>query len=212
MRGGTPPKIYPGDQFGRLTVIEYVFSNKGRWYRCSCSCEQNREYTVKARYLLSGTTKSCGCIRKEKAREKANKKPNYKHGYASKLTLQPEYRTWSSMKNRCYNQKGPNYSRYGGRGITVCEEWRSNFDNFLRDMGARPQGTTLDRIDNDLGYFKENCRWATNAEQSRNKSNSCYYYCPECGHNGTKLDFRPDLEYDPEVGGLVPKGELLTAP
>ena len=79
------------------------------------------------------------------------------------------YGTWKEMKSRCYNNKHEHYSYYGQRGITVCQEWLDDFSNFIRDMGDRPEGYTLDRIDNDKGYSKDNCRWSSKSEQSYNK-------------------------------------------
>lgn len=79
------------------------------------------------------------------------------------------YMTWNDMRQRCTNPKKCFYERYGGRGITICDEWR-DFAAFLRDMGYRPDGLTLERIDNDKGYSKDNCVWATQAQQRRNQS------------------------------------------
>lgn len=84
----------------------------------------------------------------------------------------PEYYTWRAMKNRCLNKKTDNYKHYGGRGITVCDEWVNSFICFHKDMGSRPKGMSLDRIDNNKGYSKENCRWASSIIQGRNQRTS----------------------------------------
>jgi hypothetical protein len=92
-------------------------------------------------------------------------KNNYKHG----LSFHYLYSTWSTMKSRCYNPKVPKYYLYGGRGIFVCERWRESFYNFLEDMGDRPKGHTLNRIDNDGSYCKANCEWQTYSKQNSNR-------------------------------------------
>lgn len=84
------------------------------------------------------------------------------------------YGVWEQIKSRCYNPNNPRYIRYGGRGITVCDRWRDSFDNFLADMGGRPKGLTIERVDNDKGYSLDNCIWATCQEQSLNKSNNIW--------------------------------------
>lgn len=89
---------------------------------------------------------------------------NYKHG----MCFTPEYYSWTSMKSRCNNENDPSYEYYGGRGITVCEEW-GDFIKFYGDMGTRPEGTSIDRIDVDKGYYKDNCRWADMSQQNSNK-------------------------------------------
>lgn len=108
--------------------------------------------------------KSCGCLRSRKASDRA-KMRNTTHG----RTDSPTYRSWSAMMQRCYNKRHTYFQHYGGRGIAVCDDWL-NFENFYEDMGERPDGTSLDRIDNSKGYSPTNCRWSTRLEQNRNRS------------------------------------------
>ncbi|HEX9639809.1 MAG TPA: hypothetical protein VGB13_00690, partial [Candidatus Krumholzibacteria bacterium] len=126
---------------------------------------------VKQNGLVSGTTRSCGCLIREAARKnlKLATIANRKHGATSRDGKSREYHSWDAMRSRCYRRTDPVFKWYGRRGIKVCARWRDNFSAFLEDMGPRPVGTSLDRIDNEGNYTPSNCRWATHAEQSRNK-------------------------------------------
>jgi hypothetical protein len=147
-----------GKRFTRLLVISYEGQHKGgaNWLvRCDCG----EERVVKRRKLLSGEQKSCGCLRREAP-------PRRTHGMAKS----PEYTAWAAMKARCSNPKNRIFHLYGGRGITVCDQWAASFENFLKDMGPRPApDLSIDRINNDGNYEPGNCRWADKPTQSKNR-------------------------------------------
>jgi hypothetical protein len=156
------PKAIPleeeiGKRYGRLVVVG---AKTDGLVRCICDC--GTTHTARMWSIRKGTTTSCGCYRREVT--SANRRF---HGEARITT---EYTTWSSLKGRCLNPNNPKFERYGSRGITVCDRWKDSYSNFLEDMGRKPSNAfSLDRIDNNLGYCKENCRWADLETQANNK-------------------------------------------
>jgi hypothetical protein len=153
-------------KFGRLTVVSIAPPKNGRpAWNCVCECGETRVvYTFS---LTSGNTQSCGCLAREKARQKFTK-----HGLCKDYKDSPEYTAWVNMIDRCYNPDNESYANYGGRGITVCTQWRNSPKTFIADMGSRPSDRhSVDRLDNRDGgeYSPENCKWRTMKEQGRNR-------------------------------------------
>lgn len=154
-----------GSVFSYLTVIGLTVGSSVK-FDCLCICG-NVISTTKQH--LNGSTKSCGCMKSE-----ILSKIHKRHGGASGGSNSPEYHSYSSMITRCLNEKHPNYRNYGAKGVAVCERWRGEggFLNFLSDMGCRPKGFTLDRVDVTGNYEPSNCRWVDWSTQSHNKRQS----------------------------------------
>lgn len=155
--------------FGRLTVIDKAGKDKFGHIIWKCKCECGNTTNVLVDNLLRGLIKSCSCLRTEELENRATH--GFTKGSTKGIKVLSEHRSWSSMKGRCYNPKNKKYSRYGGRGITVCNRWIKSFENFIADMGMKPTpNLSIDRINNDGNYEPSNCRWATKKEQSNNRS------------------------------------------
>jgi hypothetical protein len=184
-----PIRDIAGQRFGRFTVLSFVEINERHkavwWCRCDCGTAKR----VVGSELTFGKTISCGCWRREKTADAARARTQAAAGHhwnqgivrsaeyramrraratTHGMTHTREYSSWTSMLQRCTNPNDPSFANYGGRGITVCDRWR-RFENFYEDMGPRPLKHSMDRIDNSLGYFKENCRWAPDSVQAANK-------------------------------------------
>lgn len=153
-----------GRTFGRLTVLSRAENSKGGKPRWLCRCQCGNECIVHSSSLVSGNTKSCGCLRNEKSRSRA-----MTHG----MSKSPLFAVWCAMIGRCENQNNKSYPNYGGRGISVCKEWHdsSTFFEWALNNGYS-HGLTIERIDVDKGYEPDNCKWVSRKQQARNKTNN----------------------------------------
>lgn len=168
-----------GNKFGELIAIQFHsrgILNRPKWL-CKCSC--GNEKVVYYSFLMSGHTKSCGCLKRINT-----VRANVVHGQSRNDGTTSEYAAWQGMKTRCYNKNSKHYKDYGGRGISICDRWLQSFENFFEDMGKRPSNKhSLDRFpNNDGNYEPSNCRWATKMQQAANcRSNHWVEY------NGEKM-------------------------
>lgn len=167
-----------GKRFGRLVVSGRAANihAEAAWL---CICDCGNSVNVPGYPLRNGITQSCGCLRLERSIA-ASRVAHTTHG----MTRTPTYSSWSQMRNRCTNPKVSEFKYYGGRGITVCDRWRT-FAGFLADMGGRPVGHTLERQDTNGNYEPSNCRWATRKEQANNRRS-----CRIVTHAGLSLNIR----------------------
>ncbi len=157
-----------GDRHGKLVVISVSRAGSGKRCRCRCDCGNEVEFQASLLYYPLQRHVACcginGC------------RSNVKHGHKQEGKSSPTYSTWRAMRARCSNPKHEAWKDYGGRGIEVCERW-SKFENFLEDMGDRPEGRELGRIDNNDNYCKLNCRWETCVEQANNRRTNRMITC-----------------------------------
>ncbi len=150
--------------FGRLTVLRKLGRNRHNQIVWLCICSCGKEHEAIGSVLKRGLVRSCGCLRDELLRERS-----VTHGHTLGRKASTEYSSWANMITRCSNPKNIDWKHYGGRGISVCREWRKSFAAFFRDMGSKPMDHSIDRIDVNGNYEPSNCRWATSSEQQKNK-------------------------------------------
>lgn len=154
-------------KFSRLTVISKSHKSSSGHWKWDCTCDCGRSSKVLGNDLRNGHTSSCGCFSAESTGKRRTTHGQARHGHRTK-----EYRVWRGMISRCTLPNNPDFSYYGGRGILVCDRWRHSFQTFLADIGPCPPGHSIERKDNNLGCFPDNCKWATSSEQALNRRTS----------------------------------------
>lgn len=155
-----------GQRFGRLTVLQREGTDqKSQQKLWLCKCDCGNTVLRVGNTLKRGNLSNCGCLIKDIKRGNAY---SLTHGKSKS----GEYKSWSSMIQRCTNPKHASYKNYGARGVSVCEEWLGSFEQFFADMGSRPEGHSIERIDSDKNYEPGNCKWSSRIEQQNNKRNN----------------------------------------
>ena len=196
-----------GEKHGRLTVMIKTGRTKDRKTLVMCKCDCGNTAVVILKNLRNGNTRSCGCLSNE--RRAKTSREHAKHGMHDSA----EYHTWEGMIQRCTNPNTIGWPNYGGRGISVCERWL-DFKNFYSDMGQKPKGYTIERIDNNGPYSPENCRWATTREQSLNQRRSTYFtiggVTAHISEWGAKIGITPNLIRARLRNGWSEKAALTT--
>jgi hypothetical protein len=174
-------KDITGKKFNRLKVLSFAYLKKQRAYwKFKCDCGTVK--IIGSKTVIANKTRSCGCLKKE-AITKTGKAINFIHG----MSHTSIHAIWATMIQRCYDKNCSNYSRYGERGIKICDRWRYSFINFYKDMGNKPKGKTLGRINNNGNYEKSNCRWENLEEQNNNKRNNVFLLHKGIRYTGSQL-------------------------
>lgn len=180
-----------GERFHRWIVLSYagtVSNGDRQTHAWNCICDCGSAAVVRGKNLKNGISKSCGCYNKEQT-----SKASTTHGHSKGYSRTPEYATWVRMIERCYSEGSSGYHKYGAKGISVCDQWKSDFPTFLADMGQKPSSKhSIDRIDNSKGYEPDNCRWATASEQAYNRTTAHFVVI-----NGVKMHLKEATKLSP---------------